>query len=95
MAITVDTDHGVYDVLPCRAEDYPPVGATHTVFHDSGDLAGYVAEGRAWAACGEELTCYARSREGAACVVAEADTVDVYDKWANGGERRNMGLPHH
>lgn len=51
----VDTDHGHYDVLPVADWEEPPAGATHTVFHESGERVGYVSAGMAWSAAGAEL----------------------------------------
>lgn len=48
MALSLDTDHGPYDVLPARESDDAPIGATYTVFGDGGYIAGYASETRAW-----------------------------------------------
>jgi hypothetical protein len=41
-ALQVDTDHGAYDALPTREEDYGVAGAILTVFCEDGHCAGYV-----------------------------------------------------
>jgi hypothetical protein len=73
----VDTDHGVYDVLPARESDGPagpPDSATHTVFDESGDIAGYAAEsGWAWDAGGTPWPRPFGSLAAAAAEVAETD----------------------
>jgi hypothetical protein len=43
--VTVDTGHGVYDALPACEADEAPGGATHVVLHESGERAGYAADG--------------------------------------------------
>jgi hypothetical protein len=55
--LTVDTSHGVYDALPVREPDEAPDMATHTVYHESGALAGFAAPGTAWDASGTPFAC--------------------------------------
>jgi hypothetical protein len=74
MALSIETRHGCYDVLPVRPFDGEvPDGATHSVYHEDGSLSGYVsADGTAWERDGSEAG-RGESLEDAARIVAELD----------------------
>lgn len=71
--LSIDTRHGCYDVLPVRPFDGDvPAGATHSVYHEDGSLAGYASASTAWENNGSEAG-RAVSLEDAAQIVAELD----------------------
>jgi hypothetical protein len=73
-SLTVDTDHGVYEVLTAREADGAPDVATHAVFHESGALAGFVSDsGVAWDASGTPMPRPFGSLAAAAADVADGD----------------------
>jgi hypothetical protein len=82
MALHIDTDHGVYDVLPAREGDDAPDAATHTVFYEDGAIAGYVAEdGTGWDAGGTPWPAPFGTLEAAAAEVSESDRDAVLASW--------------
>jgi hypothetical protein len=79
MTLTIDTDHGPYDVLPYRDSDNGPDGAILTVFRDGGSIAGFAVcpYGDQWVARMADGRHVGRisyaTPEGAAAIVADSD----------------------
>jgi hypothetical protein len=72
----IGTAHGHYDVLPARPEDGDvPVGATHSVYHEDGSLAGFASDSTAWEFGDDAADVIGRasSLEQAARMVAAVD----------------------
>jgi hypothetical protein len=90
--LDIETAHGVYSVLAAREGDDAPAGATHTVFDESGSLAGYASDVVAWGTDWAELGRVG-SLSDAAAMVAAVDG-ELLGFSADGADFRRVDGPH-